>query len=80
MLNVTGEPYKHNVSNIIDNLVANRKKVFHLNFTKLIHEKDVSIKKKDYKKDDPGSHLNPSYYGDFFIKKIIDYVFNNLNT
>ena len=80
LLNVTGEPYKHNVSNIIDNLVANRKKVFHLNFTKLIHEKDVSIKKKDYKKDDPGSHLNPSYYGDFFIKKIIDYVFNNLNT
>ena len=26
LLDVTGEPYKHNVSNIIDNLATNRKK------------------------------------------------------
>lgn len=80
LLNETDKQYKHNVSDIIEKLVINRRKISHLNFTKLINEKNIYISKENYKKDDPASHLKPDYYNNLFIKKIIDYVFNDLNT
>ena len=80
LLNEVDKQYKHNVSDIIENLVINRRKIFHLNFTKLINDKNIYISKENYKKDDPASHLKPDYYNNIFIKKIINYVYNDLNT
>jgi len=62
--------YKHNVSDIIDDLLADRIKTDHLNFSNLIIEKNIKINKENFKKDDPASHLEPNFYSTFFIKEI----------
>ncbi len=70
--------YKHNVSNIVDNLIKNDKKIFHLNFTKLIAEKKINIEKNNFFKNDPLAHINYDYYRNTYIKKLIDFLLNNL--
>ncbi len=70
--------YKHNVSNIVDNLIKNDKKIFHLNFTKLIAEKKINNEKNNFFKNDPLAHINYDYYRNTYIKKLIDFVLNNL--
>ena len=60
--------YNINVSNIIDNLVKNQHKIYHLNFSKLINTKKISIDRKAYKNDK--SHLKEKYYIEIFLKNI----------
>ena len=79
-LSIGDVPYKHNVSNIVDSITKNKKKIIHLNFTNLISSENYPLKKEDYKKKDPSSHLNEDYYHNFFIEKIMNYVFVNLKT
>ena len=71
--------YNHNVSDIIEDLIKDNKKIFHLNFTKLIIKQEIPFKKENYIKNDPVSHLSSKYYRNTFIKDVIKYVFNNLN-
>ena len=54
----------------IDDLLADRIKTDHLNFSNLIIEKNIKINKENFKKDDPASHLEPNFYSTFFIKEI----------
>ena len=51
-------------------------KFIHLNFTQLIYEKKVNIEKKDYKTNDPASHLKPEYYSNIFLKQIMQQILN----
>ena len=73
------KPYKHNVSELVSDLLKNKKKTYHINFTKLIFEHNFPIAKDSYIKDDPASHLGYEYYEKFFMNKIINYIFDNLN-
>ena len=75
----SSEIYRHNVSDIIENLIKDKKKIKHLNFTKLIKEKKIFLKKEDYFKNDPVSHLSSKFYRDTFVKDVIKYIFKNLN-
>ena len=75
----SSEMYKHNVSDIIEKLIKNKKKIKHLNFTKLIKKKQIFLKKENYLKDDPVSHLSSKFYRDTFIKDVTKYIFKNLN-
>ena len=68
--------YSNNVSDIIDEILPKKDKFIHLNFTKLIYEKKVNIKKKDYKTNDPASHLKPEYYSNIFLKQIMQQILN----
>ena len=68
--------YKHNVSDIVDKLIANKESIYHLNFTKLINEKKIRITKDDYIANDPSSHLIPAVHRNMFIKRIVNYVLN----
>ena len=70
------KPYKYNVSNIVENLVKNRKKITHLNFTKLILNKEL-VFNKNYLENDPASHLDPDYYRNYFINNVIEFVLKN---
>tara|TARA_Y100000590_G_scaffold263992_1_gene296559 strand:- start:1263 stop:2438 length:1176 start_codon:yes stop_codon:yes gene_type:complete len=79
-LNNSDIAYKYNVSNIVDQLIENKKKVKHLNFTNLVNYENFPLEIENYQKNDPSSHLNEDYYNNFFIKKILDYVFNNIKT
>ena len=75
----SSEMYKHNVSDIIEKLIKDKKKIKHLNFTKLIKKKQIFLKKENYLKDDPVSHLSSKFYRDTFIKDVTKYIFKNLN-
>jgi hypothetical protein len=75
----SSEMYKHNVSDIIEKLIKDKKKIKHLNFTKLIKKKQIFFKKENYLKDDPVSHLSSKFYRDTFIKDVTKYIFKNLN-
>ena len=75
---VSSKMYKHNVSDIIENLIKDKKKIKHLNFTKLINEKQILLKKESYLKNDPVSHLSSKFYRDIFVKNVTKYIFKNL--
>ena len=62
--------YKLNVSDIIENIVANRKNITHINFSKiLLNNKDF-----DYENiwHPDQIHLNPENHGNLFIKNILE--------
>ena len=71
------DPYKHNVSNIVSDLVKNKTKTYHLNFTEMIIDKKIKISKDSYKTNDPSSHLSSKYYRDFFLKTIVKFISKN---
>ena len=75
----SAEMYKHNVSDIIENLFKDKKKIKHLNFTKLIKDKKIFLKKENYLKNDPVSHLSSKFYRDIFVRDVTKYIFKNLN-
>tara|TARA_Y100000590_G_scaffold50663_1_gene53384 strand:- start:40 stop:1194 length:1155 start_codon:yes stop_codon:yes gene_type:complete len=64
--------YSVNVSNIVDKIVKNEKKIIHLNFTNLINNKKIILKKNMYIKGDPTSHLNEKFHAEIFTKTIIN--------
>ena len=65
--------YNHNIANIIDELIGENQKTEHLNFTKLIKDKIITIKKNDYL-EDYRSHITPDYYKKIFIKEIAKHI------
>ena len=64
--------YTTNVSNIIENIVKNKKKIYHLNFSKLILDKKINLKSNVFKKNDPASHLKEEYHATIFTQEIIN--------
>ena len=64
--------YTTNVSNIIENIVKNKKKIYHLNFSKLILDKKINLKSNVFKKNDPFSHLNEESHATIFTQEIIN--------
>ena len=62
--------YKVNVSNIVEKIVKNEKKIYHLNFSKLVSEGKISLKKKMFQENDPGSHLKLNFHTNIFVKEI----------
>ena len=66
--------YKHNVSNILDNLNIKNSKLNHINFTKMIKENKIEVNKDSFFYKDPASHLSDEYYGNTFINEILNVV------
>jgi len=66
------EHYAINVSDIVDQIVLNKKKIKHVNFTNLILEKKIQFNNKIYRKFDPGSHLKEKYHVNIFLKTILN--------
>ena len=63
--------YRINVSNIIDKIIKNNDKIYHLNFSKLILDKKIDFK-NDFYFGDSASHLKERFHSDIFTKNIID--------
>ena len=51
--------------------VLNKKKIEHINFTKLMLEKKIKYNPDIYAVNDPGSHLKEEYQSKFLLEKII---------
>tara|TARA_B110000881_G_C18540189_1_gene498107 strand:+ start:149 stop:1324 length:1176 start_codon:yes stop_codon:yes gene_type:complete len=64
--------YTTNVSNIIENIVKNEKKIYHLNFSKLILDKRINIKNSIFHKMDKTSHLKEESHATIFTQEIIN--------
>lgn len=63
--------YSVNVSGIVSQAILNKKKIEHINFTKLILENKIQINPSIYEVNDPGSHLKEEYQSTIFLEKII---------
>ena len=70
------ENYSIDVSELVKESAKNKKNVYHLNFSELINDKKITLKKNDFKENDPASHLNGKYHADIFVKNIINYIEN----
>ena len=66
------EYYKVNVSDIVEKKSKNNKKVYHLNFSKLISEGEINLDKNSFVDNDPGSHLKGEYHSTVFVQEIIN--------
>ena len=64
--------YSVNVSSIVEKVVKNKKKISHLNFSKLIFDGYIYFESDPFLKDDPGSHLKEDYQANIFGKEIIN--------
>ena len=64
--------YKHNISNIIDDIDFKNKNIYHLNFSKLISKNKILLDENTYYKNDPYSHLSDDFYSSIFIKEILN--------
>ena len=63
--------YEINVSNIIDFIIKNNNKIYHLNFSKLILDKKIDFE-KDFYFGDSASHLKEGFHSNIFTKNIIE--------
>ena len=63
--------YSINISDIVDQSIKNKKKIKHINFSKLHLNNDISIDKNFFEIDDPASHLKEEYHADFFLEEIL---------
>ena len=66
--------YSVNVSNIVSKAILNKKKIEHINFTKLMLEKKIKLNPDIYEVHDPGSHLKEEYLSKIFLEKIIQVI------
>ena len=64
--------YSINVSNIIEKIVKNEKKIYHLNFSKLIFERKVHLDNNAFVLYDLASHLKEKYHATIFTQEIIN--------
>ena len=64
--------YSVNVSSIVEDIVKNKKKINHLNFSKLIFDGKVNFENNPFMENDPGSHLKENYHANIFTLKIIN--------
>ena len=63
----------------MDEINFKNEKVLHLNFSKLINDKEITIDKDSFYKNDPYSHLSDEFYANIFIKEILNKVGSLLN-
>tara|TARA_B100000029_G_C17564512_1_gene954580 strand:- start:521 stop:1654 length:1134 start_codon:yes stop_codon:yes gene_type:complete len=63
--------YLANVSNIVEKLILNEKKIRHLNFSKLYLTNEIQINQKFFEIGDPASHLKEDYHANVFLEKIL---------
>jgi len=68
--------YSINVSNIIEKIVKDEEKIYHLNFTKLILDGIINLEKDSFVKTDPASHLTEEAHANIFTKNIINLLHN----
>ena len=64
--------YSINVSNIIDKVLKNEKKIYHLNFSKLIFDGKIELKNNEFSETDIASHLKEKYHANIFTQQIIN--------
>ena len=64
--------YTFNVSDVIENLIKNNEKIYHLNFSQLVFDREINLKKDFFKEHDPASNLKDKYHFNIFAKKIIN--------
>ena len=64
--------YSINVSNIIEKIVKNEKKIYHLNFSKLIFDGKINLENNEFSKTDIASHLEEKYHANIFTQGIIN--------
>ena len=72
ILNNEKNHYSINVSNIIEKIVKNEKKIYHLNFSKLIFERKIHLDNNAFVLYDLGSHLKEKYHATIFTQEIIN--------
>ena len=65
--------YSVNVSNIIEKIIKNNKKIYHLNFSQLISEGKINLEKNFFIENDEASHLKEEYHATIFTQKIINH-------
>ena len=63
--------YSVNVSDIVSKVILNKKKIEHINFTKLMLEKKIKYNPDIYLVNDPSSHLKEEYQSKLLLEKII---------
>ena len=66
--------YSINVSSIVDRVLINDKRFHHLNFSKLIFNKQIKLLNNEFSDTDPASHLKEKYHASIFTQKIIDFL------
>ena len=64
--------YSINVSNIIEEILKSEKKIYHLNFSKLIFDGKIILKNNEFSETDSASHLKDEYHANIFMQKIFD--------
>ena len=64
--------YTVNVSNIIETIAKNNKKIHHLNFSQLISDGKIILEDYAFLKNDPASHLTMMYHANIFTQEIIN--------
>ena len=72
ILNNKKNHYSINVSNIIEKIVKNNQKIYHLNFSQLISEGKINLERNIFVENDPASHLKEEYHATIFIQEIIN--------
>ena len=65
--------YSVNVSNIIEKIIKNNQKIYHLNFSQLISEGKINLEKNFFIENDEASHLKEEYHATIFTQKIINH-------
>ena len=63
--------YSVNISDIVEDIVKKDKKIYHLNFTKLIADKKIKLEDNMFVPYDVGSHLRDEYLESIFLQEII---------
>ena len=66
--------YTVNVSNIIETIAKNNKKIHHLNFSQLISDGKIILEDYAFLKNDPASHLKNEYHANIFTQEIINFL------
>ncbi len=69
---IFNKKYSYDVSDSVEKISANKLKVYHLNFSKLISTGNIEIENDLYLENDPGSHLRSQHHKDIFIKNILN--------
>jgi hypothetical protein len=68
--------YKLNVSDVVDDVIKNKKNITHINFSKILLNDKNFDHKNIWHIDD--MHLNSNFHGQLFIRKILDELSNYL--
>ena len=68
--------YNVDVSDVVEKLTNNQKKIYHLNFSRLIRDNKITINNNSYKNDK--AHLKEKFYIEIFLKNLKKTILENL--